>query len=202
MAHDDAGAFTVRAAPSAAGLPAELLARAHVRLNGDVNEQMFNQFDAQLQAARDAETVVVELTTCGGGAETGRRIAEDIRLLRRDGARRVLFLGKTVVYSAGVTIMSAFPRQDRYLTRDTVLLIHGRRMNRQVQLSGPLRASAQVAREVLAEIEFGLELERRGFTALVEGSDVDVEECCERATSNWYVTAEMALERGLVAGLI
>jgi hypothetical protein len=145
---------------------------------------------------------VLELTTCGGGAETGRRIAEDIRLFRRLRGGRALFLGKTVVYSAGVTIMAAFPREDRRLTRDTVLLIHGRRMDRQVQLSGPLRASAQVAREVLAEIEFGLELERRGFAELVEGSKVSVEECCERAASNWYVTAEEAQRLGLIAGVI
>ncbi len=181
--------------------PPALYSRPHVRLNGEVNDHLFEQFDFQVAQAGDADPLVVELTTCGGGAETGRRIALEIRLLRQAG-RRVLFLGKTVVYSAGVTIMAAFPREDRFLTRDTVLLIHGRRMERQVQLSGPLRASAQVAREVLAEIEFGLELERRGFSELVEGSGVGVEEVCERAASNWYVTAEEALDRGLVAGLI
>lgn len=183
-------------------IPPALLTRAQVRLHGDVSDMMFNAFDQQMQAAAGADPLVLELTTCGGGAETGRRIAEDIRLFRRLHGGRALFLGKTVVYSAGVTIMSAFPRQDRYLTRDTVLLIHGRRMDRQLQLSGPLRASAQVAREVLAEIEFGLELERRGFTELVEGSRISVEECCERAASNWYVTADEALRLGLIAGVI
>ena len=182
-------------------LPPALLNRPQVRLNGDVNDALFESFDYQVSLAGDADPLVVELTTCGGGAETGRRIALEVRLLRQAG-RRVLFLGKTVVYSAGVTIMAAFPREARYLTRDTVLLIHGRRMDRQLNLSGPLRASAQVAREVLAEIEFGLELERRGFAQLVEGSDVSVDEIQEKAASNWYVTAEEALERGLVAGLI
>ncbi|MEI9963814.1 MAG: peptidase S14 [Caulobacteraceae bacterium] len=182
--------------------PVDALMRPHVRLFGDVNEALFSSFRHQVEAAGGADPLVVELTTCGGEAETGRRMALEIRLIGETTGRRILFLGKTVVYSAGVTIMAAFPRRDRYLSRDTVLLVHGRRMDMNVHFTGPLKAQAQVAREMLAQIEVGLELERAGFAQLVEESDVSLDEVCDRAASNWYVPAEEALRRGLVAGLI
>lgn len=178
------------------------LPRPHIRLFGDINQFLFESFLRQAETVGEADPIVMELTTCGGEAETGRRIAQEVREYRQRLGRRVIFLGKTVVYSAGVTVMAAFPREDRYLTRDAVLLVHGRRMDLTVNLTGPLRASAQVAREVLAQIEFGLQLERAGFAELVEGSDVGLDEVCDLAASNWYVTAEEALRRGLVAGLV
>jgi ATP-dependent protease ClpP protease subunit len=37
-------------------------------------------------------------------------------------------LGRTIVYSAGVTIMAAFPRADRWLSLDTRVMIHRRQL--------------------------------------------------------------------------
>jgi hypothetical protein len=59
------------------------------------------------------------------------------------------FLGKTLVASAAVTFMAAFPRDRRWLTRDTTLLIHGRRMMRNVHLEGPLGSQLPVRRSQL-----------------------------------------------------
>ena len=182
---------------------AAALAAPQVRLFGDINEQLFETFRHQVEARTAADPQVIELTTCGGQAETGRRLALEVRLLReRNPGRRIVFLGKTAVYSAGVTMMSGFPREDRFLTHDAVLLVHGRRMDMNVHFSGPLKAQAQVAREVLAQIEVGLQLERAGFADLIKGSSMDMDEVCDLATNNWYVPAEEALARGLVAGLI
>ena len=44
------------------------------------------------------------------------------------------FLGKTLVASAGVTVMAAFPKDKRWLTRDAALLIHGRRIVKDLHL--------------------------------------------------------------------
>lgn len=183
-------------------LPAALF-DPQIRLLGDIDKHLLESFQVQLKAVADtADPVVIEMTTLGGDAELSRRLALEVRLARRRMDRRLVFLGKTAVYSAGVTVMAAFPRKDRYITRDTVLLIHGRRMDKQVHFTGPLKANAQVAREVLAQIELGLELERDGFSELVEGADVALDEVIERAAHNWYVPAEEAFRRKLVAALV
>ena len=68
------------------------------------------------------------------------------------------------------------------------------------------RAAARSERRrveaLLAEIDEGLRIEREGFERLVEGSDVSLEELERQTVGDWYLTAEEAVERGLVAGLI
>ena len=183
-----------------------------IRLFGKVDDDMLRGFLAQLDAARGSDgPLLLELTTEGGDADIGRRIALEMRLLLESlgaaggaaGARRVCFLGKTIVYSAGVTVMSAFPVADRYLARDASLLIHERKLDKTVHFFGPLRATLAVARDLVAEMENGRRLERDGFTDLVRGSGIELDELLRHAeTANWYLGADEALRRGLVAGLV
>lgn len=174
----------------------------NICLYGSVDDEMFHQFRRELRASPVDQPLVVEMMTFGGDADVARRIALEIRLAEQHLGRIFYFLGKTVVYSAGVTIMAAFPRTNRFLTRDTVLLIHGRRWDKQIQLSGPLSASIQIARETLAQLEIGLQLEKEGFVDLIAGSDITEDEISHLAESNWYLTAAEALSRKLVAGIV
>jgi ATP-dependent protease ClpP protease subunit len=174
-----------------------------IRLYGSVDETMFGDFLRQLDAALKGEDpVILELTTSGGEADMGRRIALQIRLCRQYLKREMIFVGTTTVYSAGVTIMAAFPNTHRYLARDTALLIHGRRTEKEELQGGPLLAVLQVARSKVAELEKGIQLEQQGFSELIAGSDVSGEEIHRCAETNWYLTADEALKRRLVAGLI
>lgn len=116
--------------------------------------------------------------------------------------RRLLFLGKTTIYSAGVTVMAAFPREDRFLTNDAMLLIHCRQLEKSLEISGPMRGSQAKVEALLHQIECGLRLEEANFQRLIEGSDIGLDELLDRALFNWYVPAEDALRRGLVAGLV
>ena len=93
-----------------------------------------------LRQAGDGD-LAIEMTTLGGGADFARRIALEVKQARGRHPGRLLFLGKTVVYSAGTTVMAAFPREDRYLTADAVLMIHCRQMEEKIALSGPIRSS-------------------------------------------------------------
>jgi ATP-dependent Clp protease, protease subunit len=147
-------------------------------------------------------SILVELYTDGGDAEIGRRLAEEVRLLRQQNDRDVWFLGKTLVASAGVTIMAAFPWERRWLTRDTALLIHGRRMIKDLHLEGPLGSCRRVLEEMIADIDHGLHLEEQGFAELIAGTGVGAEEIASRAYGGWYLSADEALSRNLVAGLI
>lgn len=192
--------------PVPPNIPPELRARlAHptVRLSGEINQHAVDSFLSQVLPVLDIDgAIVVELYSQGGDADIGRRLAQEVRLLREVHGRDLWFLGKTLVASAGVTIMSAFPKERRWLTRDATLLVHGRRMQKNVHLEGPLGSSRRILEEMLADIDNGLRIEDEGFADLIAGSQVTLEEVRNRAYGGWYLPAEEALERGLVAGLV
>ena len=180
----------------------QLARTPQVRLLGTVSEAMLNVFQDQLAAAEPGGPIAVEITSMGGDADIGRRLALEVGLARERLNRRLVFGGKTAVYSAATTVMGGFPREDRYLTRDAVLLIHCRQLQRSLELSGPLGASRVRLNQILGEIEIGVQLQQEGYAALVEGSRVSLDEITAEAEAGWYVRAEEALARGLVAGLI
>ena len=180
----------------------QLARTPQVRLLGTVSEAMLNVFQDQLAAAEPGGPIAVEITSMGGDADIGRRLALEVGLARERLNRRLVFVGKTAVYSAATTVMGGLPREDRYLTRDAVLLIHCRQLQRSLELSGPLGASRVRLNQILGEIEIGVQLQQEGYAALVEGSRVSLDEITAEAEAGWYVRAEEALARGLVAGLI
>jgi ATP-dependent protease ClpP protease subunit len=183
--------------------PPRCLASPQISLIGEVNQAMVEKFLGQLREAEaTGEDIAVEISTPGGDAELGRRLLLEVELARSRIDRRFVFLGKTHVYSAGVTLMSAFPPEDRYLTRDTVLLIHCRQLDKTVEISGPMRSSIPKLRALHEQMEIGIRLEEANFRQLIEGSDISFEEVCEKALCNWYLPAEDALKRGLVAGIV
>ena len=184
------------------GLPA-VLKRPQISLLGTVDEMMLQSLAEQLGNLPDGrDPVALELTTLGGDAELGRRAMLDIQEARaRLQPRRFVFLGKTVVYSAGLTLMSGFPREDRYLAADAVLLIHCRQLEQDLKLSGPLRSSLPLLRAKCHELETGIRLEEEAFENLIAGSQVTMDEVLEKGLYNWYVPAEEAVKLELVAGI-
>lgn len=151
-----------------------------IRLFGNVNEGMLSEFFRQQAEAKTSGPIVFELSTSGGDAEAGRRIAEELRLWQLQD-REVYFLGKTYVFSAGITIMSAVPKVRRFLTEDCELLIHERKMTASIILDGALRSCRAKVNDVLAEIESGQRLQREGFSKLVNDTNVTVQEIEKRA---------------------
>jgi hypothetical protein len=189
------------AAPQACPAPPEL-SLPNVRLHGSVDETMLSAWIDQTSALTPDAPLVLELTTTGGDAEVARRIADDVRLLRVQGGRRTMMIGKTAVYSAGVTIMGGFDIADRWLSRDAVLLIHGRKLTKSLCIDGPLRSERSRVEALLAEIDDGLRLEEAEFSRLLQGSAVSLKELEERIIGDWYLTADQALERRLIAGVV
>ena len=179
-----------------------------IRLMGTVDEEMVRDFLKQYEEQHDKifksveKTFVLELTTYGGKADYGYRIAEEIRIAREYHGLDPSFIGKTFVYSAGMTILAAFPKNRRYLTQHTTLLTHERRVEQDVKFLGPMIANIQVAKEILADFENGKRIEDQNFAQVVQGSDVSFEEIVGKAQTGWYIPAEEALRRGLVEGLI
>lgn len=173
------------------------------RLFGPVNDGMLAEFFRQQTQAPQEGPIVLELSSNGGDADLGRRIAQELRLWQEKEGREVWFLGKTYVYSAGVTIMSAIPLARRFLTRDCEMLIHERKMKKDIHLDGALRGCRSAIQDVLAQIESGQRLERDGFAQLVEGTTLTVDDIEKRVLErDWYLSAQDALKIGLVGGIV
>lgn len=179
-----------------------LLAKPHIRLSGPVDQQLYGNWQDQLANAPTDGPLVVSLSTLGGDPEVARAMGDDVRLLKAYEDRELIFLGKAVVYSAGVTFMSAFERQNRFLTKGTRLLVHERQITKTVNLSGPLKSCVAQIEAVLNEIKHSVKIEEEGFRALIEQSDVDFDELLGKAPSNWYIDAEDAKAKGLVLDVI
>jgi len=191
-----ATAMTERLSPHAFNHPAILLA-------GTVDQDMYKSFRTQLDAAPAGGLIVVELSTLGGDPEVARMMGEDVRFHHDlEPERRFVFLGKSAVYSAGATFMSFFVRENRYLTRGTRLLIHERRLEKNLRLSGPLSACFGPVEAVLSEIRASMEIQREGFASLAKSSSVSPNELERRAASDWYVEAQEACSLGLVEAVI
>ncbi len=182
--------------------PAAFAAPA-VLLSGTVNQEMYRSFRSQLDAARERDLVVVELSTLGGDPEVARMMGEDIRFHSTLApSRRHVFLGKAAIYSAGTTFMSFFARQNRYLTRGTRLMVHERKLDKQVKLNGPLTTCVAAVKAALHEIETSIAIQNEGFANLVEGSRVSLDEVLRRAPENWYIEAAEAQELGLIEAVL
>lgn len=177
---------------------------ADLSLVGTVDEAMACKLRDALAQADDSDApYTIDMTTLGGDPEMARRMMVEIDAARaRLKNRRYVFIGKTVVYSAGVTFMAAFPAQDRYLNADSTLLIHCRQLDQTIELDGPIRASIPKMEAMIHQLETGVALEEDNFRRLIEGSDVSMDELLEKALYNWYVPAIEARERGLVADVI
>ena len=55
---------------------------------------------------------------------------------------------------------------------------------------------------MIHQLETGVDLEKENFERLIEGTAVPMDELLEKALYNWYVSAEEAAERKLVAGIV
>lgn len=177
--------------------------KADIRLFGPVNQHMLGEFFRQQSEVPPNKPIVFELSTSGGDADIGRRIGEELRLWQENEDREVYFFGKTYVYSAGITIMSSVRRDHRFLTKDCELLVHERKLKKDLHLEGALRGCRAAVHDVLAEIDSGQRLEREGFAQLVRGTSLTVDDVERRVLDkDWYLTAAEALEIGIVAGVV
>ncbi len=179
-----------------------LLAKPHMRLSGAVDQDMYDSFRRQLEACPATGPIVIAITTLGGDPEVARTMGDDVRLLREQDGREMMFLGKVAVYSAGATFMASFPVDCRFLTEATRLMIHERQMHKTVVVDGPLRSCVAVLKATLHQIEHSILIEEEGFRAIVEGSKVDFETMRDRAPENWYIGCREALKLGLIHDVI
>ena len=174
-----------------------------VRLSGKVDYAMYVAFREQFDKASGQALVVVELSTLGGDPEVARMMGEDIRYASEHAPDRTfVFLGKAAIYSAGTTFMSFFVKQNRYVTRGTRLMIHERKLSKELKINGPLTTCIATVKATLHEIESSIEIQNEGFENLIRGSKVTMEQVLEKAPYNWYIEANEAVSLGLIEGVL
>ncbi|MBY4593268.1 hypothetical protein [Rhizobium redzepovicii] len=84
----------------------QLLFEPNASINGPIDEKAVTSFLDQIAAVRAGDQdLVLELNTVGGDADAARRIALEIRLFSERAGRAAHCVGKSYVYSAGVTIL-------------------------------------------------------------------------------------------------
>ncbi|MDX3899992.1 MAG: peptidase S14 [Sphingobium sp.] len=174
-----------------------------IMLSGNVDHGMYLHFKNMLSSAPQQGLVVVEISTLGGDPEIARMMGEDIRFhsdLYPD--RRLVFLGKTAVYSAGATFMGFFATENRYLARGTRLMIHERLITKTIQLAGPLSTCIASLKAALNEIEASIAIQNEGFANIIMGSQVTMDEVLQRAPENWYLEANEAVALGLATAVL
>jgi len=187
----------------AAVLEASAFRAPAVILSGTVDYSMYNNFRDQLVSAPESGLVVVELSTLGGDPEVARMMGEDVRYHSDlEPNRHFVFLGKAAIYSAGTTFMSFFARDNRYLTRGTRLMVHERKLKKDLIIDGPLTSCVATVKATLHEIEASITIQNEGFENLVRGSSVSMEQLLQKAPFNWYIEAREALNLGLIAGIL
>jgi len=175
-----------------------------ITLSGPVDYDMYKTFRSQLDDARREEGLIVtELSTLGGDPEVARMMGEDIRFHSENSPGcRFVFLGKAAIYSAGTTFMSFFAIENRYLTRGTRLMIHERKLDKQLHINGPLTTCVATVTAALNEIEASISIQNEGFENLICGSKVSMDEVLRRAPSNWYIEASEAKSLELVVDVL
>jgi ATP-dependent protease ClpP protease subunit len=163
----------------------DLLFSPSLSINGLITADTVTFVLDRLQQVRSENSPLrVELNTQGGDADAARRIALELQLFQHHAGRPSACVGKTNVYSAGILILAAFPKEARYLTRDTILLVHQRRLETTLQLNGPINRAGAIGTP-----EDRRELEQEGFAQFAKGSSLSVEELTRRAKTNCYLTA-------------
>src|SRR6202142_1984633 len=164
-----------------------------ILLGGPVDYDMYKDFRAQLDRSPREGLVVTELSTLGGDPEVARMMGEDIRFHSENSpSRRFVFLGKAAIYSAGTTFMSFFSIENRYLTRGTRLMVHERKLDKQLHINGPLTACVATVTATLHEIKASIAIQNEGFENLIRGSKITMEEVLGHAPCNWYIEANEA----------
>lgn len=172
-------------------------------LSGPVDYDMYTAFRRGLENSANQNLVVITLSTLGGDPEVARMMGEDVRFHSDlDPGRHFVFLGKAAIYSAGTTFMSFFARDNRYLTRGTRLMIHERKLNKVLNIDGPLTSCVATIKATLHEIEASIAIQNEGFENLITGSQVTMDELLQKAPNNWYIEAQEAKSLGLVRDVI
>jgi hypothetical protein len=116
------------------------------------------------------QDINLDLNTVGGETDVARRMTNEVRQFQQHCGQGAFCIGKSYVCLAGVTILAAFPKRDRDLTTDAVLLIQEGRIRQSLELVGPMFACIQIVRESCRCLRLRGGLKKMDSQGYVEGA--------------------------------
>ena len=158
-------------------------------ISGEVNQKLASEVIGQLLAldAESDDPVTVFINSQGGHVESGDTIHDMIRYI----ASPVRMVGTGWVASAGALIFVAVPKERRYSLPNTRFLLH--------QPAGGARGTAA---DVEIEAKEILKMRERLNRVFAEQTGQPLERIEEDTHRNFWLSAEEAVEYGLVGRII
>ena len=81
-------------------------------------------------------------------------------------------------------------------------MVHERKLNKTLNIDGPLTTCVATVKATLNEIQASITIQNEGFENLIRGSNVTMGQVLERALVNWYIEAQEALLLGLIRAVL
>ncbi len=175
-----------------------------ITLGGEVDEHMIRVFDKTLKDLHAdpalGRKATILLTTYGGASGYAMGMFERLRLAQASFDLTIVGLG--VVYSHGVTLLMAFPKERRFVSNGTRLYIH--ELQRSVKLS--LEGSHSARRLLLDQERETFREEQMTLEWMVQlisdGCGRDPTDIRERLVAGAYFSGDEAVKFGLAGALV
>lgn len=160
-----------------------------VIISGEINQDLAGRVVSELMAmaADSDQPITVIINSQGGHVESGDTIHDVIRYIKP----RVLMLGTGWVASAAAFIYVAVPVKDRFCLPNTRFLLH--------QPAGAIQGSGS---EVAIEAEQIIKMRDRVNRVFARQTGQPLERIQQDTNRNFWLTAENAVEYGLVGQII
>jgi ATP-dependent Clp protease, protease subunit len=158
-------------------------------ISGEINQKLAANVIGQLLAmdSQSQDPVTIYINSQGGHVESGDTIHDIVRYIRSD----VRMVGTGWVASAGALIYVAVPRERRFSLPHTRYLLH--------QPAGGMRGSAA---DIEIEAREILNMRERLNGVFAEATGQSIERIAEDTRRNFWLSAEGAIEYGLVGKVI
>jgi hypothetical protein len=170
-----------------------------ILLGGPVDYDMYKDFRPVPERRIGRHRIVDAWRRSGSCPHDGRRHS----LPQREFAQPPVCLpGKGRDLFSGDDLHEFFAVENRYLTRGTRLMIHERKLDKTLHISGPLTTCVATVKATLHEIEASIAIQNEGFENLIRGSKVMLDDLLSRAPGNWYIEATEARSLGLVSDVL
>jgi ATP-dependent Clp protease, protease subunit len=169
----------------------DLLRQRKVLIFGEVNERLARDVSSRLLLLIDEGSTPIDIyiNSPGGHVESGDTIHDIIRFVRND--LRVNMIGTGMVASAGAHIFLAGAKDRRFCLPNTRFLLH--------QPMGGARGTASDMDIEATEI---LRVRDRLMRIVSEETGQPIERVIEETRRNHWMTAEEAVDYGMVAKII
>ena len=160
-----------------------------VIISGEINQELAARVIAHLTAlsAASDEPITLIINSQGGHVESGDTIHDFVRFIKP----RVKMLGTGWVASAAALIFVAAPREDRYCLPNTRFLLHQ-----------PAGGVSGRERDIAIEAEQIIRMRDRVNRIFARETGQPLERIAQDTDRNFWLTAEEAVEYGLVGKVV